>query len=58
MVSAIDYAEQWLPGYDGTQFYTRTYAATFPKAILLFVHGFVEYRQQLANHPSDFVLDA
>lgn len=43
MVSAIDYIEQWLPGYDSIQFYTRTYAATFPKAVILFVHGFAEH---------------
>lgn len=43
MVSAAEYVEQWLPGYDGTQFYTRTYAASSPKAVLLFVHGFAEH---------------
>ncbi|EKM53358.1 uncharacterized protein PHACADRAFT_259675 [Phanerochaete carnosa HHB-10118-sp] len=56
MVSAVDFIEQWLPGYDGTQFYTRTYAATFPKAIVLFVHGFAEhigrYQHSHARYPA------
>ena len=43
MVSSSDYIETWLPGFDGHQFYTRTYAATFPKAVVLFVHGFAEH---------------
>ena len=38
-----NYIEAWLPGVGGTQFYTRTYPATFPKAIVLFVHGFAEH---------------
>lgn len=37
------FAEAWLAGVDGHQFYTRTYAATFPKAVVLFVHGFAEH---------------
>ncbi|KAI0324163.1 alpha/beta-hydrolase, partial [Cubamyces sp. BRFM 1775] len=37
------YTEAWLPGYDGLQFYTRTYAAPSPRAVLLFVHGFAEH---------------
>lgn len=37
------YVEAWLPGHDGLQFYTRTYPATFPKAVVLFVHGFAEH---------------
>lgn len=41
--SAVDFVEQWLPGPDGHQFYTRTYPATFPKAVILFVHGFAEH---------------
>ena len=39
--------EAWLPGFDGHQFYTRTYApppsAGPPKAAILFIHGFVEH---------------
>ena len=48
------------PSWDGLNFYTRTYTPSdgSPPVAVLFVHGFVEYRQQLANHPSDFVLDA
>ncbi|KAL1949734.1 hypothetical protein VTO73DRAFT_8615 [Trametes versicolor] len=37
------YTDAWLPGYDGTQFYTRTYAAATPRAVLLYVHGFSEH---------------
>ncbi|KAI0821034.1 lysophospholipase [Irpex lacteus] len=42
-VAGKDYIEAWLPGVGGTQFYTRTYPATFPRAIVLFVHGFAEH---------------
>jgi acylglycerol lipase len=42
-VADKDYAEAWMAGVDGLQFYTRTYAATSPKAVLLFVHGFAEH---------------
>lgn len=41
--TATAYTEAWLPGYDGLQFYTRTYAAPTPRAVLLFVHGFTEH---------------
>ncbi|KAI9059512.1 alpha/beta-hydrolase [Trametes sanguinea] len=42
--STPSYTEAWLPGYDGLQFYTRTYAAASPaRAVLLFVHGFAEH---------------
>ncbi|KAH9848465.1 lysophospholipase [Lenzites betulinus] len=37
------YTESWLPGYDGTQFYTRTYASDRPRAVLLFVHGLFDH---------------
>ena len=37
------FVERWLPGFDGHQFYTRTYPATFPRAVVLFVHGFAEH---------------
>ncbi|KAI0046863.1 alpha beta-hydrolase [Auriscalpium vulgare] len=37
------FTELWLPGGDGHRFYTRTYAASTPKAALLFVHGFAEH---------------
>ena len=39
------YTEEWRGGYDGTQFYTRTYAPTSgpAQAAVLFVHGFVEH---------------
>ncbi|KAH9847879.1 lysophospholipase [Lenzites betulinus] len=37
------FTESWLPGYDGTQFYTRTYASDRPRAVLLFVHGLYDH---------------
>jgi acylglycerol lipase len=37
------YEESWLAGPQSTQFYSRTYKATSPKAILVFVHGFIEH---------------
>ncbi|KAI0629458.1 lysophospholipase [Trametes polyzona] len=41
--SPTPYTEAWLPGHDNTNFYTRTYAAPSPRAVLLFVHGFAEH---------------
>jgi len=41
--SSTKYTEAWLAGFDGHQFYTRTYAASTPKAVVLFVHGFAEH---------------
>lgn len=41
------FIEQWLSGHDGHSFYTRTYPATFPKAVLIFVHGF---RDHITRH--------
>ena len=41
------YIEAWLAGPDGHSFYTRTYPATFPKAVLLFAHGF---RDHIGRH--------
>lgn len=38
-----EFVERWLPGFDGHQFYTRTYPATFPRAVVFFVHGFAEH---------------
>ncbi|KAI0828020.1 lysophospholipase [Trametes gibbosa] len=40
---APTFVEKWLPGHDGTNFYTRTYPASSPRAVLLFVHGFAEH---------------
>ncbi|KAI0648757.1 lysophospholipase [Trametes meyenii] len=37
------YTEAWLPGYDGTQFFTRTYPSASPCAVLLYLHGFAEH---------------
>ncbi|KAI0697414.1 lysophospholipase [Cerioporus squamosus] len=33
------FKERWIPGPDGIEFYTRTYAASSPRAIVVFVHG-------------------
>ena len=35
--------EAWLPGFDGTKFYTRTWAASSPKAVTLYLHGFADH---------------
>ena len=38
------YTEAWLPGWDGLNFYTRTYTPPQQtRAAVLFVHGFAEY---------------
>ncbi|KAI9069020.1 lysophospholipase [Trametes sanguinea] len=37
------FTEEWLPGYDGIQFYTRTYPAASARAVLLLIHGFAEH---------------
>lgn len=41
--TSMTYAEAWLPGWDGLNFYTRTYTASSPRAVAVFVHGFAEY---------------
>ncbi|GBE80781.1 Putative monoglyceride [Sparassis crispa] len=44
--------EAWLPGFDGHQFYTRTYPAadsSAPRGVILFVHGFAEYTARYAH---------
>ena len=42
-MSQDGFIEAWLAGADGHQFYTRTYPATYPKAVVLYVHGFAEH---------------
>jgi acylglycerol lipase len=37
------FEERWLTGPSGTRFYTRTYKADKPKALLVFVHGYAEH---------------
>ncbi|KAI0753182.1 lysophospholipase [Daedaleopsis nitida] len=37
------YTEAWLPGRNGVKFYTRSYRASSPRAVVLFLHGFAEY---------------
>lgn len=44
-VSTSKFEEQWLPGPHKTRFYVRTYTPTetAPRAILVFLHGFIEH---------------
>lgn len=42
-MSTTPYTEAWLPGFDGHQFYTRTWPAESPKAVTLYVHGFGDH---------------
>ena len=37
------FEEHWLEGHRSTKFHCRTYTATDPKAILVFLHGFIEH---------------
>ncbi|TBU27904.1 lysophospholipase [Dichomitus squalens] len=37
------FTEEWLLGPEDTHFYTRTYTASSPRAVVLFIHGFAEY---------------
>lgn len=41
--ASLPYDEAWLPGYDGHQFYTRTWRAADPTAVVLYVHGFADH---------------
>ena len=41
--SAQKYTEDWLPGYDGVKFYIRSYRASSPRAVVLYLHGFGEH---------------
>lgn len=43
MEASATFEEAWLPGHDGVKFYTRTYAASSPRAVIVFVHGFSEH---------------
>lgn len=42
-MSTSIYDESWLTGPRSTQFYTRTYKAQAPKAVVIFIHGFCEH---------------
>lgn len=42
-MTSTAFEENWLTGPAGTRFYTRTYKADQPKALLVFVHGFAEH---------------
>ncbi|KAI0749779.1 lysophospholipase [Daedaleopsis nitida] len=43
------YTEAWLAGPDGHSFYTRTYQAPYPKAVLIFAHGFRDHIGRYAD---------
>ncbi|KAJ7120045.1 lysophospholipase [Mycena epipterygia] len=43
MVSTDSYTEAWLAGPYGTNFYTRTFKADAPSAVLVFIHGAAEH---------------
>ena len=55
-MSQDGFIEAWLTGVDGHQFYTRTYLAPSPKAVVLYVHGFAEhigrYEHVFARYPA------
>ena len=42
-MSSTAFEESWIADPAGTKFYTRTYKADQPKALLVFVHGFAEH---------------
>jgi acylglycerol lipase len=37
------FTDAWRPGPYGTNFYTRTFSASAPRAVLVFVHGAAEH---------------
>jgi acylglycerol lipase len=41
--SSSSFTDAWLPGPYGTNFYTRTFHAANPCAVLVFVHGAAEH---------------
>ncbi|GJE88928.1 lysophospholipase [Phanerochaete sordida] len=43
IVPSAAFTEAWCPGFDGTKFYTRTWAADSPKAVAIFLHGFADH---------------
>lgn len=43
MSTLHNYTEAWLPGPNDTNFYSRTYNAANPSAVLVFVHGAAEH---------------
>ncbi|KAJ7149581.1 Alpha/Beta hydrolase protein [Mycena filopes] len=42
-MASPEYLDAWIAGPYGTNFYTRTYRAAAPKAVLVFVHGAAEH---------------
>lgn len=49
------FTERWLPGPKSTQFYTRFYSTPSPpKALLIFIHGFVEHIARFTHVHTSF----
>lgn len=48
------YTEAWLEGPKCTQFYTRTYAASEPRAVIVALHGFIEHVARFEHVHSAF----
>jgi acylglycerol lipase len=48
------YTEAWLPGPQATQFYTRTYHAASPKAVIVFLHGFADHVGKYTQEHPEF----
>ncbi|KAI0353759.1 lysophospholipase [Trametes cingulata] len=48
------YIEQWLDGPAGHSFYTRTYPAPSPRAVVIFVHGFADHISRYEDAHSHF----
>lgn len=42
-MTSLPYTESWLVGPQETNFYTRLYAASPAKAVIVFLHGFSEH---------------
>jgi pimeloyl-ACP methyl ester carboxylesterase len=53
-MSSDAYTEAWLPGPQATQFYTRTYFAASPKAVIVFLHGFAEHVGRYTQEHPEF----
>ncbi|KAL5522792.1 hypothetical protein ACEPAG_8810 [Sanghuangporus baumii] len=49
MTMTATYEEHWLKGPQSTSFYCRLYRAEKPRAILVFLHGFIEHIGRFAH---------
>ena len=55
MTDDLPFDEAWLSGFDGHQFFTRTWRAAEPKAAVLFLHGFADHISRYDHIHSAFV---